>query len=176
MQNAETGSDAARQEAKRECTDLIFRLWEHRAVMLPGRPLGEIIEAFEALTENSRSAPRRSKSSSHTWQNTLGELREIHSQELDIWRKAAFSSIAPKAAQKWLRQQAIPLSSEEKRLAAIFQSSIDHELAIDLPHLRDRSPAEHHAAALARIQALQQRRTDLIARLSAPGKQTAVGA
>lgn len=167
MQEAENGSLANRRAAKQECTNLVFRLWEHREKMFPGRPLGEIIDAFEALVEDPQSAPRRPRLGPPSWQSTFGELRTIQRQEAEIWRDAALLGISKEAAAKWLKQNAVPLSPHEKRLAAIFQRRVARELKFNLPDLEpDSPPAKSHSMALTKLLELQTQRAALIAKLT----------
>ena len=167
MQEAEDGPLSKRKAAKQECTALVFRLWEHRDKMFPGRPLGEIIDAFEALIEDPQSAPRRPRLGSPSWQSTFAELRIIQRQELEIWRDAALLGLSKEAAAKWLKQNAVALSSYEKRLAAIFQRNVARGLKFDLPDLEPESPpAKNHSIALKKLLELQTQRAALIAKLT----------
>jgi hypothetical protein len=163
MQESESGPVERRKAAKSECTELVFRLWDHRAKMFPGRPLGEVIEAFEALTENPRVAPRRPRSGPASWQSTLGELRDIQRQEVEIWRSAALAGLSPSAAKKWLAQQAVPLSAEEKRLSQILEPYLSE---FSPPRTPAETPSKQSRHSFDRLRELQKQRDALLTRLA----------
>lgn len=82
MSLAESAEDATeRAEACRAASELIIRLWEHRA----GWPKGWPPKATAALTRGAVRYARREEPTGSDWLDSMSELDSLQAREREIW-------------------------------------------------------------------------------------------
>lgn len=118
MERAEQAEgESEREEARRECADLILRVWSRRSGWPYGQPLAKIASALKDLAaERSRYSRRLQEPEERSWAGVLPLLEEIHRSEQWIYRDAALASIPVEdleEAKSWLEEQGEHMPEEE---------------------------------------------------------------
>ena len=122
MERAESTVDAVEREAiRRQCSDLIIRLWERRAHWPYGQPLAGVAELLKSLVSDETSYPRQHRNrevdiDSRSWIGTLPLLRKLQDREEEICFNAAIAEVDLKAERDWLTQHGTELSEEERKI------------------------------------------------------------
>jgi DNA primase len=117
MDRAERSQTAEEREAaERECTDLIMKLWTHRASRTHSRPLAEIASFLEQLVSSVQvqhfQGPSNKKD--NTWLGILPHLTHIQEREEEVCKAAALAGLPLKRDKEWLQEHPNDLSDEEK--------------------------------------------------------------
>lgn len=112
---------AEREAARRECSDLIIRLWERRSHWPYGRPLGEVAGLLKNLISDGTNYESRYEDSEvkidpQSWLGILPRLRQLQYREEEMCRKAAIADFDFEADHKWLSQHGQDLSEEEREI------------------------------------------------------------
>ncbi|MDX5895209.1 hypothetical protein [Rubrobacter radiotolerans] len=118
MEKSEQAEDeGVREESRRECSDLILRIWSRRSGWPYGQPLAKIASALKDLAaERSRYIMRPKEPKERSWSGVLPLLEEIHRSEQWIYRDAALASIPPEdldEAKSWLEEHGEDMPEEE---------------------------------------------------------------
>ena len=137
LQNSWSGADQTQDEqereaAKRECADLILRLWAHRADRPHGSPLAEIAAFLQAFTNAAPAGHQVPPSVSEgTWINAFHKIVQLEGREKEICRAAAIAELSLDNEREWLTEHRDELSEDE-------QSTIEN-----LIRLQDRTCGEY---------------------------------
>lgn len=120
MQRAEQSeTEAEREVAKRECSELIMKIWERRSHLLYGRPLAEVAEFLEKFTGDPPPAfLAKTESSEKTWVSILPMLEALQEREDRVCRDAAIADIPKETLEKeheWLIEHSEDISPDESR-------------------------------------------------------------
>jgi hypothetical protein len=113
-EHSETAEE--RDTAKQECTDVIMRLWKHRAARSRGRPLAETADFLEKLTATAQELYNPPAKEGDTWIDILSYLRYLQKREEEICLAAALAGISLDNDQEWLQEHPEDLSDDEKRI------------------------------------------------------------
>jgi hypothetical protein len=118
MQQAEQAETQVEKEsAKKECSELILRIWERRASLPYGRPLAEVAEFLKKFTSNRpRFDRQRTEPDAKTWDSILPILEALQVREDNVCRDAAIADLSVEAIEKereWLTEHPEDLSTEE---------------------------------------------------------------
>jgi hypothetical protein len=108
-----------KEAARRECTNLIMRLWERRSYWPHGRPLAEVAEFLEKLISAPVSSTynrMESKSSEHTWIGIFPLLLRLQEREQRLCRDAALADISLEKEREWLAEHGEEISTEERQI------------------------------------------------------------
>lgn len=122
MERAESTVDAVEREAiRRQCSDLIIRLWERRTHWPYGQPLAGVAELLKSLVIDETSYPgrhrhRETDSDPRSWVGILPLLRKLQDREEEICFNAAIAEVDLKAEREWLTQHGTELSEEEREI------------------------------------------------------------
>jgi hypothetical protein len=122
MERAESTVDAVEREAiRRQCSDLIIRLWERRAHWPYGQPLAGVAELLKSLVSDETSYPRQHRHreidvDSRSWIGVLPLIRKLQDREEDICRNVAIADVDLEAHREWLTQHGTELSEEEREI------------------------------------------------------------
>jgi hypothetical protein len=121
MERAENTVDAVEREAiRRQCSDLIIRLWERRAHWPYGQPLAGVAELLKRLVSDERSYPGQDRREididPRSWIGVLPLLRKLQDREEEICFNAAIAEVDLKAERDWLTQHGTELSEEERKI------------------------------------------------------------
>ena len=129
-------SEEVEEQARRDCTDVIMRLWERRDGWPSGQPLAKVAAFLMAFTAEQ---PRREHSASDappgSWLAALPKLLQIHDREETICRDAALAELDPDALaseKAWLEAHSGDLSADER------------DGITTLLELRSRTESEHY--------------------------------
>lgn len=112
---------AEREAARRECSDLIIKLWERRSHWPHGRPLAEVAGLLKNLIGDktnygSRYQQHEVKIDAHSWIDILPRLRDLQYREDEVCRSAAIADFDLEADRKWLAEHGPDLSDEEREI------------------------------------------------------------
>ena len=118
MQCAEQAETQAEREfAKQECSELILKIWERRDALPYGRPLAEVAEFLRKFTSSPPRFYRRiTEPEEKTWDSILPILEALQEREDDVCRDAAIADLSAEAIEKekeWLTEHPEDLSTEE---------------------------------------------------------------
>lgn len=121
-EQAQTQAD--KDAAQRECTDLIMRLWERRYTWPHGQPLAKIADFLEKFTKESVSSYlAQANPDENTWVGILPILKSLQKLEERICRHAAIADLSKEDLEKerkWLEENNEDLSTEESQIIEIF--------------------------------------------------------
>ena len=111
-------SEEAKEQARRDCTDLILRLWERRDGWPTGQPLAKVASFLRVFaTEQPRREHNVSDAPQGSWLEALPKLLHIHEREEAIFRDAALAELDSDtlASEKaWLEAHGEDLSEDER--------------------------------------------------------------
>lgn len=118
MERAEQAKEGSEREAaRRECVDLIMRLWAHRANHQHGRPLAEIARFLETFADpvpaRHQVPPGLEKGS---WIYVLHRIVQLGEREEEVCRAAAIAEIPLEREREWLAEHRDDLSEDERTI------------------------------------------------------------
>lgn len=115
MEQAEQApTEAEREAAKRECTDVIIRLWEHRTKFPFKPPLADIAKFLRNLTSDSPPPHwEKPESPDGTWHSILPHLEKLQEREYRICRDAAIAETSLEEEREWLEEHREEMSDDE---------------------------------------------------------------
>lgn len=119
MHEAENLEGKNREAAKRECADLIMRLWERRIDWPYGAPLTYILPALRRIVSEPDSASswhQNAKKPDGTWSGLGSEIERLAERERQVLCAARFADISKEAVlytKNWLEEFGNDLSNEE---------------------------------------------------------------
>lgn len=118
IEKAEQAEDEREgEEARRECADLILRVWSHRSGWPHGQPLAKIASNLKSLAaERSPYGGRFQEPEERSWIGVLPLLEDIHRREQRVHYDAALAGIPSEELEKaesWLEEQGENMSEEE---------------------------------------------------------------
>ena len=119
MQLADSARTAtARELARRECSNLVVRLWEKRTHLPVGAPLSPFADFLEHFVKEKPSQfyPIEVTTEPKTWVQALPTLRGLLEQELSLWRDAALASQPHAAARRAIENLEQELDPDEARI------------------------------------------------------------
>lgn len=115
MERAEQApTEAERETAKRECTNVIIRLWEHRSKFPFKPPLADIAKFLRNLTSDPPPSHwEKPEPHDGTWDSILPHLEKFHDREYRICRDAAVAETSLEEEREWLEEHREEMSSDE---------------------------------------------------------------
>lgn len=118
-ERAPTGAE--REAARRECSDLVIKLWERRSHWPHGRPLAEVAGLLKNLLDDETNYGRRDRQyeveiDAQSWIGILPRLRQLQYREDEVCRSAAIADFDLEADRKWLSEHGQDLSEEEREI------------------------------------------------------------
>lgn len=152
-------TDEGKESARRECSDLIIRLWERRTHWPYGQPLAEMAEFLKNLTTNESSyfqqyGQTEPHVDNRSWIGILPQLIRLGDREIRVCRDAALADINIEEERAWLIEHPDELSTEER------------EIIEQLQKLRERLDGPYYKLDNAYIQNFtsltSEERTDLV--------------
>ncbi len=119
MERAEQAETEAEQEAaKNECTDVIIRLWEHRAKFPFKPPLADIAKFLKNLTSDpSPSHWEKPEPPNGTWDSILPHLKKLQEREYKICHDVAIAETSLEEVSKWLEEDRQEMSDDECQIS-----------------------------------------------------------
>jgi len=108
--------EADKEEARRECTDLILRLWDRRAVWPQGQPLSRVLPLLRKLTEEPQY-DFHWREPDGTWAGLLPRLERLQEREWRVCVYAALANIPLEGVEqdrRWLAEHVDDLTPEER--------------------------------------------------------------
>lgn len=115
MERAEQAeTEAEREAAKREYTNVIIRLWEHRSKFPFKPPLADIAKFLRNLTSDlPPSHWEKPEPPDGTWNSILPHLEKLQEREYSICRNAAIAEISLEQEREWLEEHREEMSDDE---------------------------------------------------------------
>lgn len=115
MEQAEQApTEAEREAAKRECTDIIIRLWEHRTKFPFKPPLADIAKFLKNLmSDPSPSLWEKPEPPDGTWSRILPHLEKLQDREYWICHQAAIAETSLEKEREWLKEHHQEMSDDE---------------------------------------------------------------
>lgn len=115
MERAEQSeTEAKREAAKRECADVIIRLWEHRAKFPFKPPLADIAKFLRNLTSDPPPSHwEKPEPPDGTWGSILPHLEKLQEREYSICRDAAIAEASLEQEREWLEEHREEMSDDE---------------------------------------------------------------
>ena len=144
IERAEQASEdsEAQEEARRECADLILRVWSRRSGWPYGQPLAKLAAALEKLVAKPNPYDRRSQEpKEQSWTGVFPLLDKIHQRERQVHRDAALAEHSPEESKSWLEEHEDDMAEEEtdtlRRLVQMIERTRnEHFYLIDKPSPR----------------------------------------
>jgi hypothetical protein len=139
MQRAdEAENEDERDEARRECADLILRVWSRRSGWPYGQPLAKLAPALEKLAAEPDPYGRPPREPEEcSWAGVFALLDELHKKERRVHQDAALAEFSPDESKSWLEEHGDDMSEEEadtlSRLVQMIESTRDEHF-----HLGDK--------------------------------------
>lgn len=170
-------TDADRELARRECADLIIRLWEHRSERSYARPLAHIRGFLEKFTlERSSYQSRSAQAKEHTWLDVLPHIEQLAERERLIYRDAAIAGVSIEQEREWLEEHKDDLSDDEQQVTKIIIELYDglrnEYYRLDdtpIPNFAGLSPKERTTQAIIALDQINRERQSLIDALKLSG-------
>ncbi len=184
MDRAEQAPAGAEGEAtRRECSDLIIKLWERRSHWPHGRPLAEVAGLLKNLINDrtnyrSRYEQPEVKVDPRSWLGILPRLRELLDREDEVCRSAAIADFDLETDRKWLTEHGPDLSDEEREIMGglIKERERMDEPNFELDEIRVPNFASLDAAERAKLvhealKKINEERQKLLASVQPKGEQ-----
>lgn len=105
------------EAARRECVDLIVRLWERRYHSPLSRPLKEVAAELEALTNPEPHHYRALDEAPSPYLDLLDQLQDLHQQEVRLCLNGWVAGLDLTQEREYLRDHPEYLSDEERRVS-----------------------------------------------------------
>lgn len=162
------------EAARRECSDLIIKLWERRSYWPHGQPLAEVAGLLKNLIDveisyGSRHERHEVEIDSHSWIGILPRLSRLQEREKKVCRDTALADFNLKAQRDWLEQHAKDLSVDERE---IFETMIRARERLDesyfkldetyVPNFTSLTPVERSQLAHEALEKINEERRKLL--------------
>ncbi len=160
-----------KEAAKRECTELILRVWKRRRFWPCGQPVSNLSTFLNAVAPEPYSSHRESGVPPEpSWINALPRFRNLLEREDQIVLDAAIADLNLDQDREWLKDHPDDLSEDERRTITWLinqqerlQSNyykLDNQ---DAPNFASLSPQERLHIALAALDKINSERQKIIA-------------
>ena len=109
-------AEADKEEARRECADLILRLWARRTTWPQGQPLSRVLPLLRRLTEEPQY-DFHWREPDGSWAGLLPRLERLQDREWRVCIDAALANIPQESVdpdRRWLAEHADDLTPEER--------------------------------------------------------------
>jgi hypothetical protein len=115
MEKSEQADDeGAREESRRECSDLILRVWSRRSSWPYGQPLAHVASVLKGLAaEPNPYGRRRREPEERSWPGVIPSLDELLEDEQRLYRDAAVAGVPKEESEAWLEDHKEEMSEEE---------------------------------------------------------------
>ena len=137
IERAEQGeTEAEREAAKRECTDVILSLWGHRAKFPFKPPLADIAKFLRNVTSDPPPPYwEKPEPPDGTWESILPHLEKLQEREYSICRDAAIAEVHSLQEREWLEEHREEMSDDEcniiKYLLKLREQMDDDSYSLD---------------------------------------------
>ena len=115
-QVAATPDGEARETTRRECIDLILRLWERRYRSPLSQRIEELTTALKSLSDPPTIPQRASEDPEDTWESLRRSLDELHEQEVRLCLEGWIAGLDLSQERKDLRDYSDHLPEKERNL------------------------------------------------------------
>jgi hypothetical protein len=112
----QANSEPEREAAKRECTEVILRVWDKRRHWPQGQPLADLSAFLNTLSSEPHPMQyTKSEPSTLSWVEVLPLIRNLAEHEDQIVLDAAIADLDLDQDRRWLEEHPDELSEEERR-------------------------------------------------------------
>jgi hypothetical protein len=172
MERAEQADmEEEKEAAKRECTELILRVWERREFWPCGQPVGNLSTFLNAVAPEPYSSQRENGGPPEpSWIKALPRFRNLQEREDQIVVDAAIADLNLDQDREWLKEHPDALSEEERRTITWLinqqerlQSNyykLDNQ---NVPNFAALPPEERSQLALATLDKINSERQKILA-------------
>jgi hypothetical protein len=153
--------DEANDEAKREATSLILRLWAKRSSWPHGWPPPKTAEVLKRLEPQPNPVRSREADVGSPWLSRMTDLDELQYAERQVWLRLTLSESDLEGEIAMTQHEGTDLTDEE---LAVFRSLAFHSrLAVEHfgKHLDEDTPLARAELAKAELSEIAKRRTKL---------------
>lgn len=154
---------AERDEARRAASELIIRLWDHRA----GWPEGWPPKATTALSRGSSRYARREEPTGSAWLDSLPDLDSLQAREREVWTELGlldFDVESERRAAKELIGEGAPEEREAIELVIRMWESAEQGMHDSIGEQAE-SPTARATAGIRRLKELDSERRKLRERI-----------
>jgi uncharacterized membrane protein YccC len=106
--------DEEKENAKRECANLILRVWRRRKYWMRGQPLNDLNAFLKQSTALPTPHRRDEIPESLNWVNALPFFMELHNREHEVVLDSAVADLNLKKDRTWLEEHPERLSEQER--------------------------------------------------------------
>jgi hypothetical protein len=170
MERAEQAEDeGAREQAHRECADLILRVWSRRSGWPYGQPLAKVASTLKELAAEPDPYTRTLREPEESsWAGISPLLDELLDRERQLYRDITVASVPQDEPQSWLEEHEEDMSEEEtdslSSLMLMIERLSDERLGLigmSLPRLSELPEKERHRLVLEALEELDVERQRL---------------
>lgn len=162
-----TADDSVREQARRECADLILRLWSQRREWPDAAPLSEILRVLGMAAPQEHRVRFLPEKPPSNWFDALVRLEKLQDEEArTCWEAAILQIDQQQLSDELARAEpfAEDLNNEEREIYDLLLYLRDHIAEqVELLTLTLEQQTKHFAERLAKI---HQRRATLFAEVS----------
>jgi len=172
MERAATAPEGTEgEEDRRECEDLIFRLWERRQTWPLSAPLKDVADRLDALLALKPHFFHATTKTSNPFLDLLHGLEELHHKEIQICLAAWIAGLNLSKDREFLHNHSEHLDNDElrvtQRLVEIQDLMLSPEAHLGdepCPNFATLSIVEQGKIVNARLRAIAKSRTQLFGR------------
>jgi hypothetical protein len=170
MERAEhSETDEEKETAKRECSDLITKVWERRKYWPLGQPLADLSRFLNSISPDPYTARYRDNVERELdWVEALPRIRDLHDREDKIVFDAAVADLNLDRDREWLKEHPDELSEEERQTVTWLihrqeemrskYYKIDDQ---ETPNFAEMPPAERARLVLSALEKMNSERQEI---------------
>lgn len=175
MERAEQADDKeTKEKSRRECTDLILRVWSRRSGWPYGQPLSRMASILKGLAAAPSPYGRRSRDpEEHSWAGVIPLLDELLREEQQLYRDVALANVPKEEPKAWLEEHREDMAEEEvdtlesvllmiKRTRAEYSRLAGGMSLSDFGKLPEEERKEHMLEALGELDAERARLREMV--------------
>ena len=172
MESAATAPEGTTGDAaRRECVDLILRLWEHRQTWPLSAPLKDVADRLDELLAPKPRFFHTATKTSNPFLDLLHSLEELHHKEIQICLAAWIAGLNLNQDREFLHNHSEHLDDDELRITQRLVEIQDLMLSPEAhlgdepcPNFATLSKVERGKIVRARLRAMAKSRTQLLGR------------
>lgn len=172
IERAEQSDQGEQKEtAKRECSDLIMKVWEKRKYWPQGQPLADLSRFLNSVAPAPHTAHYKDNAEKElSWLEAVPRIRDLHWREDEVVLDAAVADWNLDRDRDWLKEHPDELSEEERntitwlisrqeRMRFVYYKIDDQEA----PNFADMSLEERTSLALSALNRVNSERQSIFA-------------
>jgi hypothetical protein len=171
IERAEQSDQGKEKEtAKRECSDLIMKVWEKRKYWPHGQPLADLSKFLNSITPDPHTAHYNENAKQEFgWVEAVPRIRDLHWREDEVVLDAAVADLNLDRDREWLKEHPDELSEEERRTISWLLSRQEGMRASyykvddqEAPNFVDLSPEERAHLVFSALDKINSQRQEIV--------------